>query len=203
MPPVGAGAGLAGTVLCLVLFGAVGFSRRNRGRIPARALEVQPPVRPLRHPSAAYPARPIAGVFRGGFGRARIGLLVVSAEDIEGLPEIDGLVELAGTAQEAPARRIAARAAVPASEPGPSLPPANGGSGRAAAGAPPARIEMAPNRGNSIAPVPAAPGRGTVPAAAKKRTAPAEPAGKPARADPDAGAGKADRRKTGPGQNFY
>lgn len=180
-----------------VLYGAVGFSRRNRGRIPARAQEVQPRVRPPRHPAAAYPAGRFAGMFRPGFGRTRIGLLVVSEEDIEGRPEIDGLVELAGTAQEAPARRIAARAAVPANEPGPALPPA--------------RIETPPNRGNSIAPTPAVPGRGTVPAAAKKRTATAEPAGEPARAEPDAGAGKADRRKpgsgtgsgTGPGQNFY
>lgn len=73
------GAGVGGTVFCLMLLGAAGQGRRGR---PGTALEPVDHVH--RHLSAAGPAGRIVDWVRPGL-RARIGLLVVSPAELEHL----------------------------------------------------------------------------------------------------------------------
>ncbi len=73
------GAGVGGTVFCLMLLGAAGHGRRGR---TGTALE--PVEYPYRHPPTAGPAERIADWVRPGL-RARIALLVVSPAELERL----------------------------------------------------------------------------------------------------------------------
>ena len=73
------GAGVGGTVFCLMLLGAAGHGRRGR---TGTALE--PVEYPYRHPPTAGPAGRIADWVRPGL-RARIALLVVSPAELERL----------------------------------------------------------------------------------------------------------------------
>ncbi len=73
------GAGVGGTVFCLMLLGAAGHWRRRR---TGTALE--PVEYPHRHPPTAGPAGRIADWVRPGL-RARIALLVVSPAELERL----------------------------------------------------------------------------------------------------------------------
>ena len=73
------GAGVGGTVFCLMLLGAAGHVRRNR---PGTALE--PVEYPHRQLPAAGPAGRVAEWVRPGL-RARIALLVVSPAELERL----------------------------------------------------------------------------------------------------------------------
>ena len=91
------GAGVGGTVFCLMLFGAAGHGRR--GRI-GTALE--PAKDPYRHPPTAGPAGRIADWVRPGL-RARIALLVVSPAELDRLLSLlgptrrPGFVDLPGS----------------------------------------------------------------------------------------------------------
>ena len=73
------GAGVGGTVFCLMLLGAAGHGRRGR---PGTALE--PVEYPHRHLPTEGPARRAAGWVRPGL-RARIALLVMSPAELERL----------------------------------------------------------------------------------------------------------------------
>ena len=73
------GAGVGGTVFCLMLLGAAGHGRRGR---TGTALE--PVEYPSRHPPTASPAGRIADWVRPGL-RTRIALLVVSPAELERL----------------------------------------------------------------------------------------------------------------------
>ena len=73
------GAGVGGTVFCLMLLGAAGHGRRRR---TGTALE--PVEYPHRHPPTTDPAGRIADWVRPGL-RARIALLVVSPAELERL----------------------------------------------------------------------------------------------------------------------
>ncbi|MXY40628.1 MAG: hypothetical protein F4Y62_12620 [Rhodospirillaceae bacterium] len=84
------GAGVGGTVFCLMLLGAAGQGRRGR---PGTALE---PVDPAhRHFPAAGPAGRIAEWVRPGL-RARVALLVVSPAELERLLTLPGHGRRAG-----------------------------------------------------------------------------------------------------------
>ena len=91
------GAGVGGTVFCLMLLGAAGHGRRGR---TGTALE--PVEYPSRHPPTASPAGRIAEWVRPGL-RARIALLVVSPAELERLLTLlehgrrPGFVDLPGT----------------------------------------------------------------------------------------------------------
>ena len=73
------GAGVGGTVFCLMLLGAAGHRRRDR---TGTALE--PEAYPYRHPSTSSPAGRVAEWFRPGL-RARVALLAVSPAELERL----------------------------------------------------------------------------------------------------------------------
>ena len=72
------GAGIGGTVFCLMLLGALGHARRDRP--PGTALE--PAESRFRQPSASGPALAVEDWARPGL-RMRIALLVVSPADLE------------------------------------------------------------------------------------------------------------------------
>ncbi len=97
------GAGVGGTVFCLMLFGAAGHGRRDW---PGTALE--PVEYPHRRPPAAGPAGRIADWVQPGL-RARIALLVVSPAELErllaplGHGRRPGFVDLPGPYGAAPA----------------------------------------------------------------------------------------------------
>ena len=73
------GAGVGGTVFCLMLLGAAGQGRRRR-----RGTALEPVEYPHRYPRASGPAGRIAEWVRPGL-RARIALLVVSPAELERL----------------------------------------------------------------------------------------------------------------------
>ena len=144
---LGACTGLAIAVLWL---GARGTARLlRRGRVA----EVQPPPGPYRPPEAWGAGGRIAGYLRPGGGRARIGLLVVSADEFESLIEHDGTIEFVGstaarTAQAGagPAGRSGPdRAALPTAR-APALPPAGCTSRATTSTVPCASAQWAPMR---------------------------------------------------------
>ena len=96
------GAGVGGTVFCLMLLGAAGHGRRGR---TGTALE--PVEYPHRHPPTASPAGRIADWVRPGL-RARIALLVVSPAELErllaplGHKRRPGFIDLPGPDGEEP-----------------------------------------------------------------------------------------------------
>ena len=73
------GAGVGGTVFCLMLLGAAGHGRRGR-----TGTDLEPEAYPYRHPSTSGPAGRIADWVRPGL-RARIALLAVSPAELERL----------------------------------------------------------------------------------------------------------------------
>ncbi len=73
------GAGVGGTVFCLMLLGAAGHGRRGRTGTALESVEY-----PNRHPPTASPAGRIAVWVRPGL-RAQIALLVVSPAELERL----------------------------------------------------------------------------------------------------------------------
>ena len=78
------GAGVGGTVFCLMLLGAAGHGRRGRTGTALELVEY-----PRRHPPTAAPAGRIADWVRPGL-RARIALLVVSPAELERLLSMIG-----------------------------------------------------------------------------------------------------------------
>ena len=98
------GAGVGGTVFCLMLLGAAGQRRRGR---PGTALE--PVEYPHRYPTATGPVGRIADWVRPGL-RARIALLVVSPAELERLLALlghrrrPGFVDLPGPDGVGPAK---------------------------------------------------------------------------------------------------
>ena len=193
------GVGVSGTVFCLMLLGAVGHLRRSRA---VATVERGPAAYPYRHPAAWGAAGSIPGWLRPGGGRARIGLVVVSAADIEDLPEIDGFVELAGFLPGAdPAGKFVPRAGALAGEHAPAPLPAEVWSGRGAetavptartrggaTGVAPAKTDTAGSRRRSVPPARSAASSGDRP-------------GKTNAGDPNRGTATA--RGSGPGQDFY
>ena len=119
------GAGVGGTVFCLMLLGAAGHGRRGR---TGTALE--PVAHPYRHPSASDQARRVAEWVRPGL-RARIALLVVSPAELErllaaiGHRRRPGFVDLPGPYDAEPAD---ADGELLERTKAPSLPPTRSGS---------------------------------------------------------------------------
>ena len=198
--------GVGGTVFCLMLLGAAGRLRQDRRGLLARTVEPRPLAYPYSHPAARGATGAIAGWLRQGGGRVRIGLLVVSAEAVQDLPQMDGVIELADPSP-ATGTDMAAERSIPGSD------------------APAGRVP-APSRAADL-PVLAYKQRSdTVPAPVKTETtsnpkqpvsqtsAPAQPAAdggggrRPAPPHTNsktnrAGKGKTHGRKAGRGQNFY
>ena len=118
------GAGVGGTVFCLMLLGAAGHGRRGRG---GTALE--PVDYPHRRMSASGPAGRVAEWIRPGL-RARIALLVVSPAELErllaplGHRRRPGFVDLRGPYDAEPANADGERLEWTET---PSLPPAERG----------------------------------------------------------------------------
>ena len=90
------GAGVGGTVFCLMLFGAAGHGRRR----PDRDGPGEPVEYPHRHSPVAGPTGRIADWVRPGL-RARIALLVVSPAELERLCRCSALrdVQVSSTSQ--------------------------------------------------------------------------------------------------------
>jgi len=127
------GAGIGGTVFCLMLLGAAGQGRRTR---PGTVLE--PVEYPHRYLPAVGPAGRIAEWVRPG-SRARIALLVVSQAELERLSALlghrrrPGFIDLPGPDRAEPASaggELLERTETP------SLPPAGSGTKGAQAAAP-------------------------------------------------------------------
>ena len=172
---------------------------------------------PYRHPATWDAAGRIAGWLRPGGGRARIGLVVVSAAELEALIEQDSTIELNGPGPAAgigrdggrPVRRSGPDVTALPTERAPALLPADEAGRGGSTGAVPEKTDTAGNRKRSAAAVrPAA-----EPAAAKQASAPESGAGKPAAADSggrpgntkvgNSNGGGANARGSGPGQDFY
>ena len=203
------GGGIGGTVFCLMLLGAAGHLRRGR-----TVASVEPVAYPYRHPAAWSPAGRIAGWLRSGGGRGRVGLVVmVSAADIEDLPEVDGFVEFAnfppdgGTGRAGPAGRFVPRAGALAAWRAPALLEGKGDQG--AETATPAKTDTTGNRKPSSAPVrpdanPASADHAGAQPGATGKPVPTNPDGHLDTTDADNSTkDKADARRTGRGQNFY
>ena len=121
------GAGVGGTVFCLMLIGAAGHGRQGR---TGTALE--PVEYPYRHPSASGHAGRIADWVRPGL-RARVALLAVSPAELERLLALlghgrrPGFIDLPGPDGGEP---VEGAGGLPERTEMPSLPPAeNGGPG--------------------------------------------------------------------------
>ena len=137
------GAGIGGTVFCLMLLGAAGHLRRSRA---VSTVEPAPSAYPYRHPAPWGAAGRISGWFRPGGGRGRVALLAVPVEEIGNAAIVLHDAHLSGpwtpagpgaSAAEAPAALPAANArtgAAPDEAGAGSVPPepvAKPGTGRA------------------------------------------------------------------------